>query len=470
VTDNSVIVSWSTADYAYGQVNFGTSSTSLLDKESNSEPGTSDSVSLVSLASGTVYHLKVDVFNVAGTKVESNMINFTTAGVNTTDSDGDGVYDINDAFPNDPNETTDTDGDGVGNSTDIDDDGDSVMDSEDAFPLDPDESLDTDTDTIGNNTDLDDDGDTVLDTDDAFPLDPDESIDTDNDGIGNNADLDDDGDGILDEDDSSPLDDAVGDSEAPVIGEVVNLVIEATGFTTEVLLEAPVVTDNNLNPATITSDYGGPLGLGEYEITWTAVDYANNSSVAIQIITIVDTTAPEFPEFPEINIDAHGVLTDISSYIDQIAVDLVDGEIAVTIEDQNSYLSGQQTVQISATDLSGNTNSAVLIVNINPIARLGLDKNVEAGSTINIPVYLSGEAAIYPVNIGYSITGNAVTNVTGDIIIEDGLEGNIKVNISALAVNNDDAQIILTTATHAIPEIDNLVTYTVTEINYKTAR
>jgi len=51
------------------------------------------------------------------------------------DSDGDGVPDEEDAFPNDPNESVDTDGDGVGNNADPDDDGDGIMDSvEDAAP------------------------------------------------------------------------------------------------------------------------------------------------------------------------------------------------------------------------------------------------------------------------------------------------------------------------------------------------
>jgi len=49
------------------------------------------------------------------------------------DSDGDGVLDINDAFPNDPSETTDTDGDGVGDSTDV-------------YPDDPRYQLDSDFD------------------------------------------------------------------------------------------------------------------------------------------------------------------------------------------------------------------------------------------------------------------------------------------------------------------------------------
>ena len=45
------------------------------------------------------------------------------------DSDGDGVPDESDDFPNDPNETTDTDGDGIGNNADTDDDNDGMPDS-----------------------------------------------------------------------------------------------------------------------------------------------------------------------------------------------------------------------------------------------------------------------------------------------------------------------------------------------------
>ena len=38
--------------------------------------------------------------------------------VAAVDSDGDGVADADDAFPNDPNETKDTDGDGIGDNAD----------------------------------------------------------------------------------------------------------------------------------------------------------------------------------------------------------------------------------------------------------------------------------------------------------------------------------------------------------------
>jgi hypothetical protein len=114
------------------------------------------------------------------------------------DTDGDGTNDGPDVFPLDPSETEDTDGDGIGNNADLDDDNDGVPDLMDAFPLDPMETTDTDGDGIGNNADDDDDNDDVPDIDDAFPLDASESVDSDDDGTGDNADLDDDNDAMPD--------------------------------------------------------------------------------------------------------------------------------------------------------------------------------------------------------------------------------------------------------------------------------
>jgi hypothetical protein len=52
------------------------------------------------------------------------------------DSDGDGVPDHLDAFPDDINEWVDTDGDLIGNNSDTDDDNDGIADVRDGFPLD----------------------------------------------------------------------------------------------------------------------------------------------------------------------------------------------------------------------------------------------------------------------------------------------------------------------------------------------
>ena len=101
------------------------------------------------------------------------------------DSDGDGVSDDHDDYPDDENETSDSDGDGVGDNADAfpadenesaDSDGDGVGDNADAFPDDENETTDSDGDGVGNNAD-------------AFPEDANETADSDGDGVGDNADI-----------------------------------------------------------------------------------------------------------------------------------------------------------------------------------------------------------------------------------------------------------------------------------------
>ena len=106
------------------------------------------------------YTLTLTVEDAAGNNDTDTMI----VSVNSViiDSDGDGVPDTEDEFPDDPDEDTDTDGDGVG-------------DNSDAFPDDANETADTDGDGTGDNSD-------------AFPNDPAEDTDTDGDGVGDNSD------------------------------------------------------------------------------------------------------------------------------------------------------------------------------------------------------------------------------------------------------------------------------------------
>ncbi|GEM_PF-2413585 len=133
-------------------------------------------------------------------------------GLGRPDRDGDGVEDILDVFPDNPDEWADFDDNGTGDNSDTDIDGDGCLNPSDDLDFNADECLDTDGDGIGNNSDPDDDGDGYNDGVDAFALDGAEWADADNDGVGDNEDLDDDNDGMSDlwerENNLDPYDDS----------------------------------------------------------------------------------------------------------------------------------------------------------------------------------------------------------------------------------------------------------------------
>lgn len=138
------------------------------------------------------------------------------------DIDGDGHQNEDDAFPLDASEWTDMDGDGIGDNTDADRDGDGFNNESDLWPNDPNEWEDVNGNGIGDNSDpyLDSDGDGVPNVDDAFPSDPGESADLDNDGVGDNTDTDRDGDGYPNNEDAFPNDSSDWlDSDGDGIGD-----------------------------------------------------------------------------------------------------------------------------------------------------------------------------------------------------------------------------------------------------------
>ncbi len=166
----------------------------------------------VNTATVGIYTLSYNTSDDAGNTAVTLSRQVTVQDLELIDSDGDGVLDVDDSFPNDPDEFEDTDNDGLGNNADTDDDNDGIDDLDDAFPLDNSEFIDTDGDGTGNNADTDDDNDGVLDADDAFPLDNSETGDRDGDGIGDNVDDDNDNDGQVDNLDSDDDNDGLPDS------------------------------------------------------------------------------------------------------------------------------------------------------------------------------------------------------------------------------------------------------------------
>ena len=259
-----------------------------------------------------------------------------------TDTDGDGVIDSSDAFPNDATETTDTDGDGVG-------------DNADAFPEDATETTDTDGDGIGDNADdeaedVDGDGDGVLDSQDAFPNDATETTDSDGDGTGDNADVfpndatettDTDSDGIGDNADNCPTDANEGqaDTNSDGVGDA------CSNNDRTVLLQG--LSDNIIIPnyealETSTADFAavdGPLdqycsaigGADEATMLATAQDAWKNTMALVQE-TEMHAIGPALDNEGALRNRVHSYSFDTISTcgVDQIAASINEDGFSVT--------------------------------------------------------------------------------------------------------------------------------------------
>lgn len=288
----------------------------------------------------------------------------------------------------------------------------------------------------------------------------DAAIDSDNDGLTNlqeftlgadPLDADTDNDGVIDSEDENPSDRSIGSNQAPTFAPLDDITIEAESAETTFELITPTVSDNNINlPVVSTSDLG-PYRLGTHQITWTAIDFAGNESSAVQTLTIEDTTVPVFDPLIETSftIDAQGRLTNIIGLINVVANDLVDGEINALPSASSKLKSGRHHVELSASDLSNNTSTIKVALNIIPQVSIESKVNVSAGGQYQALMNLSGNAVAYPVTVKYHMLNNDVIIDEGSSSITHGTQGQITFEIPNNVNASDNLTLKISEATNA---------------------
>ena len=266
--------------------NLSSTNKSLFNKKSKalkilpidcSSLGTQQITFSVSDASGNTSSVTV---NLTITDDLNSCITASGSSPAVSDSDGDGVDDTIDAFPNDPTEWVDTDLDGIGNNSDSDDDDDGFLDTIEILagsdPIDSNSiPLDTDSDGIIDIVDEDDDGDGFLDTLEIIvgtdPLDNSSyPLDTDLDFKIDFYDTDDDNDGQSDlvelECGSDPLNSLsrANDTDFDGIPDCLDIDDDNDGFNDEAEIAAETDPLNvNEFPGYLDSDGDGFTGAGD---------------------------------------------------------------------------------------------------------------------------------------------------------------------------------------------------------------
>jgi len=154
----------------------------------------------------------------------------------------------------------------------------------------------------------------------------------------------------------------VVDTIFPTLHVPSDVVIEATSLDqNEVNLGEATSTDNG-EIVSITNDEPEFFPIGETVVTWTTIDSSNNFSSLTQLVSVIDTAAPEILPLEDITLEASSVDANIVNLDNPIVSDIQDVTIYIIAPD--IFPVGETTVTWTATDTSGNSASATQTVTI----------------------------------------------------------------------------------------------------------
>jgi hypothetical protein len=206
----------------------------------------------------------------------------------------------------------------------------------------------------------------------------------------------------------------VQDTTPPVLVTPPSVTVEATGELTLVTLGQASATD--IFDVSITNDSPVAFPLGDTTVIWTARDANDNTSTGTQIITVRDTTPPVLTVSEVIIVVAASQLGS-SVVIEADAKDLADPSPLINIAGLPIYPIGQTDVIVTATDMSGNSISKTVLVNITYLFSgflqpINQDNSsiFKAGRTIPVKFQLSALDSSYFANSIATIAAYRITD------------------------------------------------------------
>ena len=191
----------------------------------------------------------------------------------------------------------------------------------------------------------------------------------------------------------------------------------------------PVIATDVSGTATLTADNPIPatFPVSRHEIIWTATDASGNTSSTTQVVISVDTGNPEVTAPADQTVEATAPLT-VVQLGSATATDLVDETITATADNTGPFALGAHTITWTATDASGNTDTATQTITI---------------------VDTTGPAITAPPSATVAATGAETTVNIGTATATDLVDGSVTVTSDAPATFPVGSTTITWTATDA---------------------
>nr|MCS5634341.1 HYR domain-containing protein [Candidatus Neomarinimicrobiota bacterium] len=199
----------------------------------------------------------------------------------------------------------------------------------------------------------------------------------------------------------------VVDTTLPILQAPEDIVIEATSIeNNEVDLGESTATDNG-EIISISNDAPQFFALGDTIITWTVSDSSENVASDTQLVSVVDTTAPETLSVDDVTHEATSMDENIA-YLDNPSVSDIQ-EVTITNNAPEFFPLGETIVTWTATDVAGNTSTTeqkvIVVDTTTPDLTIPEDQIIEATGVEETLVEI-GEAESYDITGISSITNN----------------------------------------------------------------
>lgn len=202
---------------------------------------------------------------------------------------------------------------------------------------------------------------------------------------------------------------SISDTTPPVITAPSDIVVEATDVSGMQIAIGDATVSDLIGIDSTTNNAPELFYLGNTTITWTTVDTHGNNASANQIISVIDTTAPNIVPPTDVTIEAQDAESNVVAIGVADAQDIV-GVISIENDAPDSFSLGDHLITWTAADAAGNfattTQKVSVIDTTTPTVTAPESVESEATSKLNNIVELGNATASDFIGID-SITNNA---------------------------------------------------------------
>lgn len=206
-------------------------------------------------------------------------------------------------------------------------------------------------------------------------------------------------------------------------------------------------TDGSTVQFSAPTGFAGPVSL-RYSIT----DGKGGTASALVSLLISDnsTDGPVLTIPADIEVDASGLLTPIelgtATALDKFGLPVP----VVAINGAKAFEPGENKVLWRSTDSAGKTSTKTQLVKVRPLISLSPDQVVAEGSQVTVGVVLNGPSPVYPLQVDYTVSGNADNNdhdlQSGSVTIQSGTTASITFNTLPDGVKEAGERVVIALA------------------------